>query len=445
LVAQVKDRAAFAVTLERLINAANRELAGMGGMFLGRGPGPRGGASTRAEFRKLKGEENAYVLAVPPAVLPTPGGLHLTVMLGKRNVVVATSPDVARAVLKAEGGGKPAGLTDLPEGTTVFSRSDPRGTLPELLVNIPSIVQVIGGIATSRNTMSMGMAPPGRFPGGPPPSGAFALRLDPDLIPDPDTLRPYLFPKTSTFAVTEKTMVLTTTEAFPGPDMSMGAGTSGPVLVALLLPAVQSAREAARRAQCTNNLKQIALAYFNYESAMGNFPGNICDKDGKPLLSWRVAILPYLEQNALYEKFHLDEPWDSPHNLELSKILVKTYVCPSRGESLDGTTTYRAFVGNGAMFENGKQTRLADITDGTSNTILVAESSEAVPWTKPDDLTFDPSDPSRLFGLGSNHPGGFNVALGDGSVRFIKSTIAIEALKALITRAGGEVISGGSF
>src|SRR5438477_2970944 len=103
------------------------------------------------------------------------------------------------------------------------------------------------------------------------------------------------------------------------------------VLIALLLPAVQSAREAARRAQCVHNLKQIGLAMHNYRSANDAFPmPAITDKNGKPLLSWRVAILPFIEQGELYNKFHTDEPWDSPHNKALLKEMPPTYLCPSR-------------------------------------------------------------------------------------------------------------------
>jgi hypothetical protein len=87
------------------------------------------------------------------------------------------------------------------------------------------------------------------------------------------------------------------------------------ILVALLLPAVQAAREAARRTQSTNNLKQLILGLLNYESANGHFPPHASySPDGKPLLSWRVHILPYLEEQALYSQFRLDEPWDSEHN-----------------------------------------------------------------------------------------------------------------------------------
>ena len=111
--------------------------------------------------------------------------------------------------------------------------------------------------------------------------------------------------------------------------------------IALFLPAVRSAREAARRAQCTNNLKQIGLALFNYEDIQGRLPAAaIADKDGRPLLSWRVAILPYLECSSLYSKFHLDEPWDSPSNLALLESMPLVYACPSDKARKPGMTGY---------------------------------------------------------------------------------------------------------
>ena len=201
-----------------------------------------------------------------------------------------------------------------------------------------------------------------------------------------------------------------------------------PVLVqqlnATMLPAVQSSREAARRAQCTNNLKQIALAMHNYQSANNAFPKPaITDKQGKPLLSWRVAILPYLEQGPLYSKFKLDEPWDSPHNKALLKEMPPSYLCPSRARVEPFTTTYQVFTGKGALFENGQDVTIADVTDGTSNTLMVVEAKKEVPWTKPDDLSFDPAAAPSLFGAGSSHPGGFNAAMADGSVRFFGNSI----------------------
>jgi prepilin-type processing-associated H-X9-DG protein len=194
-------------------------------------------------------------------------------------------------------------------------------------------------------------------------------------------------------------------------------------------------------------MKQIGLAMHNYLSATNTFPKPmITDNNGKPLLSWRVAILPYIEQGELYNKFHLDEPWDSPHNKALINEMPPTYVCPSRGNVEPGTTTYRMFVGKGAFSEKDQGTPIAGITDGTSNTIMVVEAAEAVPWTKPDsDLEFDPDAKPSLYGAGSPHPGGFNALFGDGSVRFIKNSIAAQVFRALITRAGGEVIAADSF
>jgi prepilin-type processing-associated H-X9-DG protein len=243
--------------------------------------------------------------------------------------------------------------------------------------------------------------------------------------------------------VDQQGATLVAREPFPSPTSPASSG----VLIGLLLPAVQSAREAARRAQCMNNLKQIALALHNYLSANETFPlPAIAGKDGKPLLSWRVAILPFIEQGDLYNRFKLDEPWDSPHNKALLKEMPPTYLCPSRRNVEPYTTTYRIFVGPGAMFEKGQATGIATITDGTSNTVLVVEAKEAVPWTKPEaELPFDPKAQPSLLGAGSSHPGGFNAAFGDGSVRFLKSSINLNVFKALITRNGGEVINAGAF
>jgi prepilin-type processing-associated H-X9-DG protein len=183
----------------------------------------------------------------------------------------------------------------------------------------------------------------------------------------------------------------------------------------------------------------------NYHDANGHFPRAVVGKDGKRLLSWRVAILPYLEQQGLYNRFKLDEPWDSPHNKALLNEMPAFFACPSRPLQ-PGLTAYRGFEGKGAFFEKDQDTGIANITDGTSNTIMVVEASEAAPWTSPDsDLPFDPEARPSLYGAGSSHPGGFNVATADGSVRFIKNSISAIVFKALITKAGGEVIQGAAF
>jgi prepilin-type processing-associated H-X9-DG protein len=216
------------------------------------------------------------------------------------------------------------------------------------------------------------------------------------------------------------------------------------ILIALLLPAVQAAREAARRAQCTNNLKQIALAMHSYESTHGVLPpAAIYDKDGKPLLSWRVLILPELGQKGLFDKFHLDEPWDSPNNKPLINLAPPTFHCPSDPGPTD-SATYQVIVDPRTIFTgNPTGIRVAEIKDGTANTILVAEAADAVPWTKPEDLSLESSSPT--LGLGSRHPGGFNGSMADGSVHFFRnfagSPLDPLLVKGLATRAGGETVT----
>ena len=117
------------------------------------------------------------------------------------------------------------------------------------------------------------------------------------------------------------------------------------------------------------------------------------------------------------------------------------YACPNRVKPEPFTTTYQVLVGKNAMFEKDQDIGVVDVTDGTSNTFLVVEARNAVPWTKPDDLTFDPGAAASLCGAGSSHPGGFNAAMGDGSVRFIRDTIDVKKFRSMITRNLGEVVT----
>jgi prepilin-type processing-associated H-X9-DG protein len=211
---------------------------------------------------------------------------------------------------------------------------------------------------------------------------------------------------------------------------------------ALLLPAVQQAREAARHSQAKNNLKQLGLAMHSYYDTYGKFPANAnYDKKDKALLSWRVHILPFIDQAPLYNEFHLDEPWDSEHNKKLIAKIPQIYVQPNHADlAKDGKTVYLAPVGKGLAFEGTEGMKIANFTDGSSNTILLVEAHRdaAVIWTKPDDLTVDFKNP--LKNLKSALSGGFHVLMCDGSVRFVSDLINADTLKALFTRGGGEVI-----
>jgi prepilin-type processing-associated H-X9-DG protein len=210
-------------------------------------------------------------------------------------------------------------------------------------------------------------------------------------------------------------------------------------LGAVAVQGVQQARAAAARAQAQNNLKQIGVAMHNYHDTFGAFPpAAIYNKDGKALLSWRVLILPFVEQDALYKEFRLNEAWDSPHNKKLLAKMPKLYEMPAQ-KAPPHSTYYQVFAGPGSVFEGKRGIRLTDITDGTSNTIMVVEAGKAVPWTKPEDIPYVPGKPVPK--VGGPRGGGFNALFCDGSVRYFAKPPKDATFHAYITRAGGEVIN----
>ncbi|HET6575825.1 MAG TPA: sigma-70 family RNA polymerase sigma factor, partial [Fimbriiglobus sp.] len=251
---------------------------------------------------------------------------------------------------------------------------------------------------------------------------------------------------------------------------------------------------ATQRQRSLNNLKQIMLAIHNYHDAYGYFPSDIRDKTGKPLLSWRVAILPYIEQDNLYRQFKLDEPWDSEHNLKLLAQMPNFYRVGFEPKGATHTY-YQMFTGPGTLFDpNGRRgtpegagglggasgfgpggeagigsvppgavpggpafpgagggvapaparqrrLRITDITDGTSNTFGVVEAGPLVPWTKPADIPFDPKKPfPKLVGPFSNV---LHVSMMDGSTHAIRRGVDAKVLALYVTANGGEVIADG--
>jgi type II secretory pathway pseudopilin PulG len=211
------------------------------------------------------------------------------------------------------------------------------------------------------------------------------------------------------------------------------------IVSGLLLPTNRRARPEARRAQCANNLRQIALALHNYERAYNALPpAHTVDSNGKPLHSWRTLILPYLDAEDIYRSIDLAKPWNDPANAKARETVIGIFRCSETAMERN-TTTYLAITARNGCFMPAKARRLADITDDHASTIMVIEAGDenAVPWMAP----FDAND-ALLASLGStaqlHHTGGTQASFVDGSVLFMKSAIPAAALRALISISGND-------
>lgn len=240
-----------------------------------------------------------------------------------------------------------------------------------------------------------------------------------------------------------------------GPDrltrrdlLRLGAASAGAPLIALaageprapsVSPPLPNEDHAKARAQSVDNLKVLGIALTGFvHSHGGRFPAPAIRLGGKPLLSWRVALLPFLDAR-LYRRFHLDEPWDGPHNKPLLKEMPPEYAPVVGDNPAPHSTYYQAFVGPGTLFDGEQGTRAADVTDGVGFTLMVVEAAEPVPWTKPADIVYSPSRP--LPRLGGQFADGFYVAFADGSARFLSHKVAPATLRALIERGDGEPVT----
>lgn len=205
---------------------------------------------------------------------------------------------------------------------------------------------------------------------------------------------------------------------------------------------------ARRRMTCSNNVRQLGIALHNYHDKHGRLPPAIVrDKDGKPLYSWRVLILPFLEQEPLYQQFRLDEPWDSPHNLPLAKLMPPCFGCPGGKEHRpkSAITQYVAVVGDETMWPPEGSLSFGDIGDGLSNTFLLVEWGDSdIVWSEPRDLPMNGVmrwwyPPRKQTIDHTHHTGGVNVVWADGRIDFLyPGSLTAPELRARLTRSGGE-------
>jgi hypothetical protein len=210
-------------------------------------------------------------------------------------------------------------------------------------------------------------------------------------------------------------------------------------------PCIETVRDGEGWVRSSVRLRMIGAAIQAYSKANGHLPPTIVrGKDGKPLFSWRVLILPYIDEMNVYEKLRPDEPWDSPHNAPIVAECPRSFVPWGGNNDAPGLTRYQVFVGPGTAFERDRIT-WNDFPNGLANTILVVESGEPVPWAKPAEIAYSPDKPLPPLGAGYSRPAhflcyeigrrsGFNACFADGKCRFIRSDTDEETMRRLITR-----------
>jgi len=232
-----------------------------------------------------------------------------------------------------------------------------------------------------------------------------------------------------------------------GKELRSVAGNSIDATIKKVLAAIPAWTAAeAQRMKMLNNLKQLALAMHNYIDVHGHCPADILDKNGKAILSWRVELLPYIEQDALYKMIDRTKPWDDEANKKIAEQLPDMFVHFGREAKDKGSTYFQCFTapkalqsGNPFLVPGRKLHFPAGFTDGISNSFMVVEGETAVNWLKPGDIAYDPKKPPKV---GDPKTGKFAASMCDGSVRWLNAKqLGEKKLHALITVDGGEVVS----
>ena len=396
------------------------------------------------------GEAAVFSFDLPPEV---PFPIHPTWSVTDRWVCIGLTKEAVHAFVQCQSGTRGRWKPDasfavmrgnIPTEGNWLAWNDPRPTVETLLGMLPGLIDQL--------------------------NQASGAGIDASLLPTAKQVNPHLFPGHAAMVVDDRGMRWVGKSAVP----MLGVGspdtiTFGAVGVALLLPAVQQAREAARRTQDRNNLKQIGLAMHNHHDAFGMFPSATVDApDLKPerRLSWQASILPFIEEAATFQSLDLKKPWDDPSNKGRSTPIA-SYLNPKLTDTVDANgnamTHYAGMAGVGpdapdlpktdpraGIFGHNRKVSVRDIRDGTSNTIAVMNVNGRLgPWAAGGSptlraLTKEPyiNGPD---GIGGNFQGGANFLFADGSVRFISETVDPNVMRAIATMAGGEVVNANDF
>lgn len=230
-------------------------------------------------------------------------------------------------------------------------------------------------------------------------------------------------------------------------------GVASLALFFALAPTLEQPPTAVRRSHCGYNLKAIGIALHTYHDDYQSLPpAYVCDENGKPMHSWRVLLLPYLEQQSLYKKYDFSEPWDGPSNILLAPEITAVYQCPEETHQGVSGVSYVAVVGKGTMWPGEKSITFQDVKDGRSNTIMVVEATNSgILGSEPRDLDYSKLalqiNPPLGGGISSLHgkswrteANGVQVVFGDGAVHFLRTDLKPATLKLLLEINDGQPI-----
>ncbi|MEZ6140230.1 MAG: DUF1559 domain-containing protein [Zavarzinella sp.] len=213
------------------------------------------------------------------------------------------------------------------------------------------------------------------------------------------------------------------------------------MIVPILLYAVKHVRMTANMAKSTNNCKQILVGFHAYNDVNDRIPEPYVIDEQMNVnrdLSWRVSLLPYIEQDNIYRSIDLSAEWDSPENLKYTTMYIPTYSPPYLGR-LDNQTPYRSFVGQDTVFDFSRKVQINRIPDGSSNTLIFVETTDTVPWASPQDIPYKRGMNFPSFGPASGRH--FLVAMADGSVKRMRKSVSPQIIHGLITINGGEPVN----